>query len=128
MLKNTTLVPTLRTADINRAKKFYTETLGLPMVADIGGSFTVGWGENRLAVYERPDSKPPENTVATWETDDIQAAAHYLNERGITPDRPDMPGVEYDDLGIARADGMPMTGVWFTDTEGNVLQIMQMGG
>ena len=126
MMNDLTVVTTLRASDLERAKQFYTETLDLPLVMEMGGAIVVGSGDNRLAIYQRENSEPPENTVATWETEDVHALARKLKERGVTAERYDMPGVEYDDLGVAKGNGL--AGMWFTDSEGNVLQILQVGG
>ena len=124
MLANLPVIPQLRAADAKRAKRFYTDKLGLPLIMEMDGVFMVGAGKGtRLVVYQREDEGPPTNTVASWETDDIHAVARDLRERGIKPELYDMPGVEYDEDGIATGFGMQT--LWFTDSEGNVLQVVQ---
>ena len=125
MLANLPIAPVLRAADVERAKRFYTQTLGLPLMMDMGEVFTVGAGNGTvLAVYQRDGSEAPLNTVAGWQTDDVRAVARDLKARGVTPERYELPGVEYDDLGVATMGGSTM--LWFTDSEGNILQVVQM--
>ena len=123
MFANSPISPVLRAADLARAKRFYTETLGLPLLMEIDDAvFSVSAGQGtRLNVYLRDGSTAPVNTVAAWIVDDLDAAVRDLAKRGISLER--YPGIDQDAQGIASFG--PNRIAWFTDTEGNIFQVSQ---
>lgn len=114
--------------DIERAKKFYVEKLGLRS-AEIPGSpedaamFESGDG-TMLYLYLREGGTKAEHTVAGWLVADVEEAVEELRERGVVFERYDLPGLKTDERGIAAADGVKSA--WFKDTEGNILAITEM--
>lgn len=124
MLSTAPIGPTLPASDIERAKKFYTEKLGLKEASaqEPGGvTFECGQG-TKLYVYERPPVKV-EHTLASFMVTDIEAEMTDLRSRGVVFEEYDMPGLKTAN-GVADMNGFK--GAWFKDSEGNILALGQM--
>jgi len=117
----------LPAVDIERAKTFYSEKLGLREkavhVPSDGVAFESGHG-TLLYVYRRGKGTKAEHTVAGWLVEDIEEAVEELRDRGIVFEQYDMPGLKTDERGIAEAKGT--RGAWFKDSEGNILALTEM--
>ena len=112
--------------DVDAAKRFYAETLGLEVNDMAAGDYPllalhVGGGQDIL-IYPKPDHEPASFTVLNFPVDDIDAAVDSLAGRGVTFERYD--GLEADDKGIVRGETGPYI-AWFTDPAGNVLSVLQ---
>jgi catechol 2,3-dioxygenase-like lactoylglutathione lyase family enzyme len=129
MLGKYSVHPTLPAVDIKRAKKFYTETLGLKLLGeDVAGGAMFQSGDSYIYVYQRGATKA-DHTVAEFEVDDIVAEMKALRAKGVKFEEYDMP-----EMGLKTVNGvatfkMPegdMKSAWFKDTEGNILAIESM--
>lgn len=116
----------LRASDIERARRFYAETLGLDVSDSHPGEeirVTAGGG-SIICVYLRPQMPVPHNTVACFEVDDIASAVTELRGRGVVFEEYDMP-----DIGLKTVGGIAdMSGekrAWFKDSEDNILVVRQ---
>lgn len=128
MLRDAPVYAVLPAEDIQRAKKFYTQKLGLRSmdVPDSGmASFECGDG-TLLNLYEREGGTKADHTVAGWLVDDIEKTVDQLSERGVVFEQYDIPGLETNERGIAESNGMKSA--WFKDTEGNILSFAEMPG
>jgi catechol 2,3-dioxygenase-like lactoylglutathione lyase family enzyme len=127
MLRDAPVVAILPAADIERAKRFYLETLDLRR-ADVpapGNDVIFECGEGTLLyIYEREAGTKADHTVAGWLVEDVEEAVEELGERGVVFERYDMPGLKTDERGIAEIDGDKTA--WFKDPEGNILAITEM--
>ena len=115
MLSNARVVPTLAVSDIDRARRFYEEGLGLAVEADVVGTvrYSCG-GDTALAIFERP-MEPVDRTVAAFEVEDIESEVNELRGRGV----------EVEDIitlpsGVKRA--------FFKDPDANVIGMRQLPG
>lgn len=107
--------------DIDAARKFYGETLGL-RVSEQNGMLTLHIaGDRDTLVYPKADHTPATYTILNFPVADIEAAVDELSRRGVVFERYDQ--VKTDDKGIARGGG-PLI-AWFTDPAGNVLSVLQ---
>jgi predicted enzyme related to lactoylglutathione lyase len=107
--------------DVDTAKKFYSDVLGLT-VEEIPPGFRLHIaGGNPILVYGKPDHEPANFTILNFPVDDIEAAVGALTERGVTMLR--YEGFGQDAKGIARAGGPPIA--WFTDPAGNIISVLQ---
>jgi predicted enzyme related to lactoylglutathione lyase len=120
----------LRAEDIGRAKRFYTEVLGLALVEAPGPTsqvmFTAGNG-TAVLIYERPGMPAPQNTTLGFAipADKFDAVATELRAKGVVFDDIDIPEIGLKTVnGIAEMDGSKAA--WFKDTEGNTLNIAVM--
>ena len=111
-------------ADVDRATKFYTETLGLERdpAAPEGAPVLRAADGQRVAVYPAPSAGQAAHTLVSWQVPDIRAAAAELAAKGVTLEEYDMP-----DIGIKTVDGVATlpfgTVAWFKDSEGNILSL-----
>lgn len=125
MLSTAKVEPTLPATDLDRAKDFYQNKLGLQLVEDNGeaGALTFAAGSGTsLVVYKRGDSPKAENTAAHFRVADIEAEVKDLKSRGIVFEEYDYPSLKTVDS-IATMGGVK--GAWFKDSEGNILGMTQ---
>jgi catechol 2,3-dioxygenase-like lactoylglutathione lyase family enzyme len=113
--------------DIDAARRFYGETLGLEVTDSSEAGLLelhVGGGAPVL-LYPKPDHRPAVFTVLNFAVPDIDAAVRQLNAAGVELERYDLGGggAEPDDRGIYRGQG-PAIG-WFTDPAGNIISVLE---
>lgn len=110
--------------DIEAAKRFYGETLGLGVTVlseEFGVTSIQMAGGHDTLMYVKPDFVPATYTILNFEVDDIEAAVDELIARGVTLER--YESFEQDEKGIAHGPG-PHIG-WFKDPAGNILSVLQ---
>jgi predicted enzyme related to lactoylglutathione lyase len=107
--------------DIEAAKRFYGETLGLK-VSEENGLLTLHIaGDRPTLVYPRPGHEPAAYTILNFPVDDIDAAVGALVERGVELLR--YEGMDQDERGVMRSGGPYIA--WFADPAGNILSVLQ---
>jgi catechol 2,3-dioxygenase-like lactoylglutathione lyase family enzyme len=115
--------------DLDAARRFYGETLGLRVEDegpdDMGALVLTLAGGARVFVYAKDDHTPASFTILNFEVDDIDRAVDALGGRGVEFER--YPGFEADGKGIMRSDGRGPSIAWFKDPAGNVLSVLQSG-
>ena len=118
-------VGVLRADDYDRAKKFYTEVLGLKPEEATGptreGRFWAG-SDTMVSIYERPGFPAPQNTTLAFRVpaDRFEAVAQDLRAKGVVFEvYQDMPGVEWK-YEVASIPDMGRA-AWFKDSEGNIM-------
>jgi predicted enzyme related to lactoylglutathione lyase len=110
--------------DLDKARKFYGETLGVntEILDEENGLMTLHHADGRdTFVYRKPDLVPGNYTILNFEVENIDRAVDELTERGVSFERYD--GFEQDEKGIAR--GMGPDIAWFKDPAGNILSVIQ---
>jgi predicted enzyme related to lactoylglutathione lyase len=108
--------------DLDRAKQFYGETLGLNISQNPAGLELELGGGGRVFVSPKPNHEPATFTVLNFAVEDVDAAVDALTAAGVRFERYD--GMEQDDKGIARGGGGP-TIAWFKDPAGNILSVLE---
>ena len=99
MLANYPVAAILPAVDLERAKKFYEEKLGLQPVdmPGVGGAmFACGEG-TQLYLYQRDTATKADHTVAGWKVDNIEEVVQALEERGVVFEQYDLLGLRTDD-------------------------------
>jgi catechol 2,3-dioxygenase-like lactoylglutathione lyase family enzyme len=110
--------------DVEAAKQFYGETLGLrvKVLDEEVGLMTLDLAAgHEVFIYPKPDFQPATFTVLNFEVDDIDASVDLLTERGVEIER--IEGFEQDEKGIARGNGPNIA--WFKDPAGNTLSVLE---
>jgi catechol 2,3-dioxygenase-like lactoylglutathione lyase family enzyme len=108
--------------DIDAAKAFYAEVLGVEVTeADGMLRLHLGGGTPTL-VYPKPDHVPATYTVLNFPVADVEAAVDELTSKGVRFERYEGTPVETDEKGVFRGGG-PLI-AWFTDPAGNVLSVI----
>ncbi len=112
--------------DIERAKQFYGDTLGL-QVTEANGMLTlhIEGGAEILAYPKGADHTPATFTILNFPVDNIEKVVDELVARGVTFERYDAMASDTDERGIWRGGGPPIA--WFKDPAGNVLSVLQEG-
>jgi catechol 2,3-dioxygenase-like lactoylglutathione lyase family enzyme len=130
MLKESNVATRLPARDLNRARKFYSDKLGLEPIEQRPGGLRYQSGNNFFVVFESAGEASGSHTQMGWEVDDIEATVAVLKARGVVFEEYDLPGLNTVN-GIAEIAGnYPSKGVgekgsWFKDSEGNLLGIGQ---
>jgi catechol 2,3-dioxygenase-like lactoylglutathione lyase family enzyme len=107
--------------DLEAAKRFYGETLGVEVDEEGPGLNLKLAGDRPTFIYPKSDHTPAEYTILNFPVDDIDAAVDALVERGIEMKR--FEGFDQDEKGVMRAHGPNIA--WFTDPAGNVLSVIE---
>jgi predicted enzyme related to lactoylglutathione lyase len=110
--------------DLDAAKHFYAETLGLrvSVLDEENGLLALDLaGGRETLIYSKPDFAPATYTILNFEVDDVEAAVGELTSRGVDFEHYD--SFEQDDKGIAHGPG-PLI-AWFKDPAGNILSVLQ---
>jgi catechol 2,3-dioxygenase-like lactoylglutathione lyase family enzyme len=110
--------------DIERAKEFYGETLGIEVTEQNGMLTLLLAGDRPTLIYPRPNHVPAEYTILNFPVDDIEATVAELASRGVTFERYEGTPMETDENGIFRGGG-PLI-AWFKDPAANVLSVIEM--
>jgi catechol 2,3-dioxygenase-like lactoylglutathione lyase family enzyme len=111
--------------DLQRAREFYGETLGVrtTVLDEDNGLLQLDLaGDRSTLIYLKPDYEPATYTVLNFQVDDVEAAVDALSQRGVSFER--YEGFEQDEKGILRGGPGPQI-AWFKDPAGNVLSVLQ---
>jgi catechol 2,3-dioxygenase-like lactoylglutathione lyase family enzyme len=124
VLEDKTSAAIVPCGDVAAAKRFYTETLGLPLAEDHGDVFAVQTGSSRLNVYKSDYAGTNKANAVVWSAGgDVEAIAADLRAKGVTLD-------EYPDGFDEVRGGVHVKGdfraIWFRDPDGNILHVMSM--
>ena len=109
--------------DIEKAKKFYGETLGLKVSEDHGVLTLHLAGGNNVIIYPKPNHVPATFTVLNFPVDDVDLAVDESKKRGVRFEIYDLPDLKTDEKGIMRGKGPTIA--WFKDPAGNILSVLE---
>lgn len=125
MLKDSMVMPTIAVKDIDRARQFYGETLGLGAGEDVPGGVMYPCGDGQLFIYQSSFAGTNQATYASWNVPDIEACVEELKGKGVSFEHYDMPGVQLEgDVHVAEG----MKSAWFKDPDGNILAVNEIAG
>ncbi|HSX05635.1 MAG TPA: VOC family protein [Candidatus Saccharimonadales bacterium] len=118
--------PTIGVSDLEKATAFYGGVLGLKVVSENPYEVVYQSGNGQLSVYKTEYAGTNKATYATWEVADIAAEAAGLKDKGVMFEQYDMPGVTRDgDIHTLGDSGEKAA--WFTDPDGNILCLHELG-
>src|SRR5213076_149984 len=104
MLQDAHVATRLPTQDLDRARRFYSEKLGLEPVDERPGGLLYRGASGDFALYASAGSSPGTFTQMAFEVDDIEAVVGELRSRGVVFEEYDFPGMRTVD-GIAEIEG-----------------------
>ena len=124
MLKHKTSSAIVGTSDLDRARAFYADTLGLELAASDDDMLSFKTGTSHLTVYTSENFRPgTANAVAWGAGGDVEAIARDLAAKGVVLE-------EYPDMGLEITDGVhrdgDFLGLWFKDPDCNILHVNSM--
>jgi catechol 2,3-dioxygenase-like lactoylglutathione lyase family enzyme len=130
MLADSRVATRLPAKDLARARRFYSEKLGLEPVEERPGGLRYRCGGADFALFESAGAASGTHTQMGWEVADIETTVAALKARGVIFEDYDLPGLKTVN-GIAEIEGnyaskgIGERGAWFRDSEGNLLGIGQ---
>jgi catechol 2,3-dioxygenase-like lactoylglutathione lyase family enzyme len=128
MLSTGRVAGRLPAQDLERARAFYSEKLGLEPTAEREGGLLYRLGKGEFALFQSAGAASGEHTQLSIEVDDLDATVAELRERGVVLE--EFPGLTVD--GIAEIEGnYPEKGsgeraAWIRDSEGNLIGIGEL--
>jgi catechol 2,3-dioxygenase-like lactoylglutathione lyase family enzyme len=125
MLDRFDITPMLPVKDLDRAKRFYEEKLGLTPESEDPGAAHYRTGSTAFDLYPTQFAGTAQHTLAAWIVDDLRAVVADLRDRGVVFEEYDLPGLKTED-GVADL-GFELA-AWFKDSEGNVLSLGELRG
>ena len=123
MFRNTRAFSGFSVDNIEAAKKFYGELLGIEVSEDDMGILELHVsGGNDIIIYPKPNHQPATFTILNFPVSNIDIAVDELAALGIVFEHYDLPGLKTDEKGICR--GKPNI-AWFKDPAGNILSVLE---
>jgi catechol-2,3-dioxygenase len=124
MLQDYPVHASVAASDLERARSWYLEKLGLtPEQETPEGLWFHFAGDTWLYLYGTPAAGTARNTVAGWTVTEIESVMADLRKRGVVFE-------EYDFGEVGTVDGLADFGAgkaaWFTDSEGNIFELSQV--
>ena len=112
--------------DLDEAKQFYTQVLGLETGDETMG-LELKLPQGTVFVYPKPDHQPATFTILNFVVDDIDAAVDELSANGVQFERYDSMPMAQDEKGILRGRSVNQGPdiAWFKDPAGNILSVLQ---
>src|SRR5574341_2465232 len=121
MFKDTKAFSGFSVDDIQKAKEFYSQTLGLE-VSEMNGLLNLNIaGGSKILIYPKPNHTPATFTILNFPVHDIEETVNQLTRRGVRFEQYD-GDLKTDERGIFRGGG-PLI-AWFKDPAGNILAVL----
>ena len=126
MLGRADATPMIAVKDLDRARKFYEDTLGLKPKDEWGDEgVTLKSGDTLFNVYRSEFAGTNKATALTFEVGDIASEVRDLKEKGVFFEHYDQPGLKQEgDLHVAEG----FKTAWFKDPDGNILSLIEGEG
>jgi predicted enzyme related to lactoylglutathione lyase len=125
MLKIKRVGAAIPAQDINRARQFYEQKLGLkPSEAEQDGSVMYMIGETGFLLFPSMGKASGDHTQLALDVEDVEEAVRDLKSRGVKFEEYDHPNFKSHDGMVDMPDGSK--GAWFKDTEGNLIAVGSM--
>ena len=123
MLGKADATPMIAVKDLDRARKFYQDILGLRAEQDWGEGVTLKSGDTTVNVYKSDFAGTNKATALNFDVDDIETEVSELKEKGVLFEKYDLPGLEpRGDLYVGPGG---FKTAWFKDPDGNILSLIQ---
>ena len=124
MLENAQVYSSLPAKDVERAKKFYQEKLGLIPKEESSGNVVFEVGGSKFFLYESPSAGTNQATAACFDVDNVENVVAEMKNKGVEFEEYDgIPGVLRQ--GEIHTNEHGMQCAWFKDTEGNIISVSQ---
>src|SRR5664279_4073636 len=124
MLKNSDVHSTIPAHDLNRARQFYADMLGLTPSREEPGGLIYQLPNSWFLLYPSSGAGTAQHTVMGWLVSDLETEVRELKARGVIFEEYDLPG--FKTVNSIATTG-PTRAAWFKDSEGNLLGIVQIG-
>ena len=128
MFKNTKAFSSFSVNDLQKAKEFYSKTLGLEVEDNPMGLIELKIsGSNNIMVYPKPSHEPATFTVLNFPVDNIDKTVDELTAKGVVFEQYNFAELKTDEKGISRGDGGEKGPniAWFKDPAGNIFSVVE---
>ena len=127
MFKHTKAFSGFSVNDLQKAKDFYANTLGLEVTEGIMGilELHIEGCSNKIIIYPKPNHEPATFTILNFQVQDVEKAVDDLITKGIVMEQYDFGQMKTNSKGIMS--GMGPTIAWFKDPAGNILSVLDAG-
>lgn len=123
MFKDTRAFSGFSINDLQKAKEFYGQTLGLD-VSEANGMLELHIaGGTTILVYPKPNHTPATFTILNFPVANIEQTVDDLTARGVRFESYNTVDLVTDEKGIAHSGGPKIA--WFTDPAGNILSVLE---
>ena len=123
MLQDSPMYAYIPARDLARARRFYEEKVGLKAAQEIDGGVVYEFAKGTACfLYPTPNAGTSKASQAFWSVADVDSEIEALKARGVVFEDYDMPG-ERSASGAITAGGAKAA--WFTDSEGNIMALVQ---
>ncbi len=122
MFKDTKAFSGFSVNDIEEAREFYGQVLGLEVTERNGMIELHLSGGGTVLIYPKSDHQPASFTILNFPVENVEKAVDQLNARGVQMER--YAGSNQDEKGIMRGRGAVIA--WFIDPAGNILSVLEM--
>jgi len=129
MLKDIKAFSSFAVNDIDKARTFYKDTLGVEVIDITMEGMTMltlhlNGNSNDVMIYPKQNHTPAEYTILNFPVDNVEETVDALTAKGVEFERYDSEYLKTDEKGIARGNGGP-TIAWFKDPAGNILSLLE---
>ena len=123
MFKHTKAFSSFSVNDIEKAKAFYSKTLGLDVTDNPMGLIELRIAGNAIMVYPKPNHEPATFTILNFPVDDVEKAVDELKAKGVVFEQYEGE-IKTNEKGISVSPAGPKI-AWFKDPAGNILSVLQ---
>ncbi|MEH3112470.1 VOC family protein [Pedobacter terrae] len=125
MLQNSKAFSSFSVSDIQQAKEFYQDVLGLEVKDNSMGVIElVVSSSSNILLYPKPNHVPATFTVLNFPVDNIEQTVDELIAKGVNFEIYNQESIKTDQKGISRGNGGPNI-AWFRDPAGNILSVLE---
>lgn len=124
MFKTNSAFSSFSVNDMEKAKAFYSGTLGLDVSEGNGMLHLKVTDGPSVLIYPKQNHAPATFTVLNFPVDNVEKAVDELTERGVQFEKYDYPDLKTNEKGIVRGGGGPAI-AWFKDPAGNILSVLE---
>jgi catechol 2,3-dioxygenase-like lactoylglutathione lyase family enzyme len=126
MLKDSKAFDSFSVNDLQAAKQFYTEVLGLDVTDNPMGIIELHTaGNNNTMIYPKPNHEPASYTVLNFPVADLEKTVDELIAKGVVFEQYTGEYLQTDAKGISHGNGHGPDIAWFKDPAGNILSVIQ---
>ncbi len=122
MLSDSPIRAYIPVSNLQRARRFYEETVGLKPGEEYGGGVIYRCGGTEVFMYPTGNAGTSRASQAFWQVNDVEAEVAALKARGVVFEEYDMPGIK---MKNSVATGGGAKTAWFKDSEGNIMAVSQ---
>ena len=122
MLSDSPIRAYIPVSNLQRARKFYEEKVGLRPGEEYGGGVIYRCGGTEVFMYPTGNAGTSRASQAFWQVNDVEAEVAALKARGVVFEEYDMPGIK---MKNSVATGGGANTAWFKDTEGSIMAVSQ---